>query len=65
MEGNIIVDGVLASCYPSVDHDLAHLAMAPISWFPENTEWIFGVENAFQVYVRIAEEFGNRFLPLQ
>ena len=30
MEGNIIVDGVLASCYASVDHDLGHIAMVPM-----------------------------------
>ena len=34
MEGNIIVDGVLASCYASFDHDLAHIAMAPMQWIP-------------------------------
>ena len=28
-EGNIVVDGVLASCYASFDHDLAHIAMVP------------------------------------
>ena len=25
MEGNIIVDGVLTSCYASASHDLAHI----------------------------------------
>ena len=63
MEGNIIVDGEAASCYPSVDHDLAHLTMAPICWFPETTEWIFDNDNAFQVYVKVAEEFGSWILP--
>ena len=29
-EGNIVVDGVLASCYAFSNHDLAHTAMAPI-----------------------------------
>ena len=33
MEGNIIVDGVLASCYVSPDHDLAHIAMTPCDGF--------------------------------
>ena len=32
-EGNIVVDGVLASCYASFDHDLAHITMAPIQLF--------------------------------
>ena len=34
MEGNIIVDGVLASCYPEYfDHNLAHLLMIPMQTF--------------------------------
>ena len=35
-DGNIVVDGVLASCYASVDHDLVHIAMAPIEMVPWN-----------------------------
>ena len=62
-EGNIMVNGVLASCYPSADHDLAHFAMIPIQWFPSTTEWIFGEENGFQSYVTIIEEFGRWVLP--
>ena len=30
MKGNIVVDGVLASCYASFDHDLAHFVMTPM-----------------------------------
>ena len=62
-EGNIMVNGVLASCYPSADHDLAHFAMIPIQWFPGTIEWIFGEENGFQGYVTIIEEFGRWMLP--
>ena len=36
-----MVDGILASCYASFDHDLAHIAMTPIQWFPEIIEGIF------------------------
>ena len=43
-EGNIMVNGVLASCYPAADHDLAYFAMKPIQWFPDTIEWIFGVK---------------------
>ena len=44
MEGNIIVNGVLASSYASVSsHDLTHLTMKPIQWFPDAVEWIFGI----------------------
>ena len=53
MEGNILVDGVLASCYPSAAHDLAHMGMAPLRWFPGIMDWILGVENTFPVYVKI------------
>ena len=34
MEGNIAVDGILASCYPSCYHDLGHIGMLPIQLFP-------------------------------
>ena len=61
-EGNIIVDGILASCYPSTDHDLAHLIMKPLHWFPEIVQWIFGEENGFSTYVRILEELGKCIL---
>ena len=44
MNGNIMVDGVLASCYSSLDHDLHHVVMTPLQWFPEVTKWTFGGE---------------------
>ena len=63
MEGNIIVDGVLASCYPSADHDLIHIGMFPARWFSDVVEWIFGQENGLSSYVKITEEFGKWSLP--
>ena len=63
MEGNIMIDGVLASCYPSSDHDLAHFGMTPIQLFPKITEWIFGENNGFQGYSDIAEQLGKWMLP--
>ena len=54
-EGNIIVDGVLASCYPYNHHDLAHISMTPVHWFPQTMNWIFGKENGFPVFVKVAE----------
>ena len=63
MEGNIVVDGVLASCYPSAHHDLAHMAMAPIRWFPIIFQWIFDDENRILGYVQIAEDLGLWVLP--
>ena len=65
MEGNIMVDGMLASCYPSAHHDVAHLGMAPIRWFPEIIECIFGVDNEFQVYVKIANYLGDWVMPFE
>ena len=59
MEGNIMVGGVLASCYPSAHHDVAHLGMAPIRWFPEIIEWMLGVDPEFQVYVKISSCIGG------
>ena len=54
-----MVDGVLASCYPSNHHDLAHLGMLPMRWFPQVTQWIFGEDNGFQLYVGITEIMGK------
>ena len=61
MEGNILVDGVLASCYASyfADHDVSDLIMAPYRWFPEIIEWIFSHENGYQAYVIVAEDLGR------
>ena len=63
VEGNIIVDGILASCYTISDHDLAHLAMTPIRWFPKITDWIFGENNGTPGYVGIAESLGRWVMP--
>ena len=63
MEGNIVVGRVLASCYPTVDHDLSHIAMTPMRWFPEITEWIFGDKNGSLAFINIAEDIGRWVLP--
>ena len=63
MEGNIVFDGVLASYYPSAHHDLAHIVMTPVRWFPEIFKWIFGNENGIQSYVKMAEKVGMWVLP--
>ena len=57
-----MVDGVLASCYPSANHDLAHIAMAPIRWFPWIMESTFGQEDGFSVFVKIAQEILGRWV---
>ena len=58
-----MVDGILASCYASFDHDLAHITMAPIQWSPEIIEWIIGKEKGSLAYANIAKEFGRWMLP--
>ena len=62
-DGNIAIDGVLASCYASFNHDLAHFIMSVIQWYPEMTAWIFGVNNGTPEYVNIAKNFGRLVLP--
>ena len=55
-EGNIIVDGVLASCYAYSHHDVAHIFMTPIHWFPQMMEWIIGEENGFLGFAKVVED---------
>ena len=63
MEGRLIVDGILTSCYADFHHDLAHLIMTPMQRFAEALEWIFGVDAGFSNYVNIARELGILLLP--
>ena len=63
VEGNIVVDRVLASCYGSFDHDLAHFAMTPIRWVPDIMEFIFGEEKGDSVYIKIGKSLGKWLLP--
>ena len=54
-----MVDGVLTSCYASINHDLAHIGMTPIRWFPEIMELIFGKENGYTAYVYVPIGIGR------
>ena len=63
MDGNIVVDGVLASCYATVDHDLVHIATAPLRWLPGMLEWFFGDDDGFLVYARIGDSLKNVIIP--
>ena len=56
VEGNIIVNGVLASCYASTHHDLAQYIMKPNQWYPAIINWIFGIDNGSPVYVTSLKE---------
>ena len=64
VNGKIVVDGVLASCYASFNHDLAHIGMAPIKWFPETIELMFG-EDTESNFIKAAKEIGRWVLPLE
>ena len=55
MDGNIIVDRVLAFFYAFTNHDLAHIAMTPLRWFPVVIKWIFGKYNKYPVLLDVAE----------
>ena len=63
LEGNIIVDEILASCYAFPDHILAHAGMTPMRWFPKIVNGIFGVENGSPGYVKVTEVFGEWLFP--
>ena len=64
MEGNIVVDGVLASCYAVVDHDMGHILMTPLRWFPGMMNWIFGTESETQGYVQVFKHLGEMIMPV-
>ena len=62
-EGKLLVDGVLASCYASSDHDLAHLTMTPMQMFPTLMDWLFGEDIGYPVYVSTLRKLGMMILP--
>ena len=62
MVGNIVVDGLLASCYASTQHDYGHNAMAPMLHFPVIMDLIFGKDIRGPVYVTIIEEITKQVL---
>ena len=62
-EGNIMVDGILASCYASSDHDLGNILMAPIHWFPDIVEVMFGDDKGSSAYANILTDWGKYVLP--
>ena len=62
-EGKILVDGVLASCYADIHHDVAHFTMIPMQKLSAMMEWIFGDDAGFPVYVSTARQIGMCLLP--
>ena len=63
MEGNLVVDRVLASCYASCHHDLVQIVAGPIQWFPEVIKWIFGDDNGSLAFVDVALHMANWLVP--
>ena len=59
MEGNILVDETLASCYACNNHDLTHIDLTPVQWFPDTIGWIFGEETGWHIYTKVAKDLGN------
>ena len=53
---------MLASCYTSVDHDLAHIAMTPMQWFPKIAKAIFGEDDGY-AFVRVTKELYKSVMP--
>ena len=58
-----MVDRVSASCYASFNHDLAHIGVKPIQWFPQIMKWIIGTEDGSSTYMNIIKMFGKMGLP--
>ena len=58
-----MVNGILASCYASFDHNLAHVVMAPLQWLTEIMELIFGEQNGSPVFVDIVKYLGRLAVP--
>ena len=58
MDANSVVDKVLASCY-AYDHDVAHIGMTPLRWFPKIMSWILGEDNGKLGYAQFTEDLGR------
>ena len=58
-----MADGVLASCYASLNHDLAQIIMTPMKWYPEILDWVFGLNNGAPHYSDITKYLGHWLLP--
>ena len=61
-EGNIMVDGILASCYADFHQDLAHLTMTPLHIFSDKIEWAFGDVSGYPVFVSTVRQLGMLLL---
>ena len=58
-----MVDRVLASCYDSIHHDVAHTLINPFQWYPGLVEWMFGDGSGSPAYVGIFEALNRWVVP--
>ena len=58
-----MVDGTLSSCYAAVPHDLAHITMTPIQWFPRLIGLIFGKSKGSPNYINTFIDVEKWILP--
>ena len=63
VDGNIMVNGVLASCYAYADHDIVHFAMVPMQMYSKAIEWVFGMNKGLPGFVSIAIDLHKWILP--
>ena len=63
MEGKVVVDGILVSCYADFGHDVAHFTMTPMHWFPKIIEWAFSEDYGFSAFVSMARGLGMQIMP--
>ena len=60
--GSLLVNNFHVSCYASFEHNIAHVAMAPLRWFPWLLNWSTYIEGV-QPYVHYMKKLGRILLP--
>ena len=63
MNSNIMVDGVLASCYAFSDNHLTHIGITPLRLFPAIMDLMFGVDSESPGYIKIVENLSTWMFP--
>ena len=63
MEGNILIDGILASCYAYSNQDIAHIGTTPLRWFPEIAQLLFGKEDELHGFTTFVDHIAKLMFP--